>query len=88
MPLSCTNQKPDENPKPDRVKPEPDFQNWQKPDPNPTPTVQNPSPPDPDYSKPGPSLVITILFAKTTFYMYMRQKKGCQKQSKTHQIKV
>ena len=39
LPLSCTNDKPDKNPKPDSVKPEPDFQNWQKPDPSPNPTV-------------------------------------------------
>ena len=48
--------KPDKNPKPDWLKPEPDFQNRQKPDPSPNPTVQNPNPPDPDYLKPGASL--------------------------------
>ena len=42
------------NPKPDHVKPEPDFQNQQKPDPSPNPNVQNPKPPDPDYLKPNP----------------------------------
>ena len=57
MSLSYIKLKPDINPKPDRVKPEPDFQNRQKPDP--TPTVENPDPPDPEFSKPGTSLVVT-----------------------------
>ena len=39
MPLSYINLKPDKNPKPDRVKPEPDFEKRQKPDPSPNPTV-------------------------------------------------
>ena len=39
MCLSNINLKPDKNPKPDRVKPEPDFEKSQKPDPSPTPTV-------------------------------------------------
>ena len=39
MPLSYINLKPDKNPKPDRVKPEPDFEKRQKPDRSPNPTV-------------------------------------------------
>ena len=48
----------DKNPKPDWLKPEPDFLNRQKPDPSPNPTVQNPNPPDPDYLKPDASLAL------------------------------
>ena len=50
--------KPDKNPKPDRVRPEPDFQKRQKPDPNPTPIVKTRAGPEPDYLKPVTSLVI------------------------------
>ena len=57
LPISQQNLKPDKNPKPNWLKPEPDSQNRQKPDPIPNPTVQNPNPPDPDYLKPGASLL-------------------------------
>ena len=49
--------KPDKNPKPDRVRPEPDFQKRQKPDPNPNPIVKTRAGPEPDYLKPVTSLV-------------------------------
>ena len=49
--------KPDKNPKPDRVKPEPDFEKSQKPDPSPTPTVKTRAGPEPDYLKPVTSLI-------------------------------
>ena len=48
--------KPDKNPKPDRVRPEPDFQKRQKPDPNPNPIVKTRAGPEPDYLKPVTSL--------------------------------
>ena len=59
MQLFDINLKPDKNPKPDKVKPEPYFENWQKPDPSPDPAVETRAGPEPDYLKPVASLPIT-----------------------------
>ena len=48
--------KPDKNPKPDRIRPEPEFQKRQKPDPN--PIVKTRAGPEPDYLKPVTSLLL------------------------------
>ena len=59
MCFSNINFKPDKNPKPERVKPEPDFEKSQKPDPSPNPTILTRAGPEPDYLKPVTSLGIT-----------------------------
>ena len=51
------NLKPDKNPKPDKVKPEPYFENWQKPDPSPDPAFETRAGPETDYLKPDASLI-------------------------------
>ena len=55
------NLKPDKNPKPDKVKPEPYFENWQKPDPSPDPAVETRAGPEPNYLKPVASLEVSTL---------------------------
>ena len=57
MHLFNINLGPDKNPKPDRVKPEPDFGKRQKPDPSSNPTIQTRAGPEPDYLRPVASLV-------------------------------
>ena len=58
------NLKPDKNPKPDKVKPEPYFENWQKRDPS--PAVETRAGPEPDYLKP----VASLQFTETTYLPY------------------
>ena len=59
MHLFNINLGPDKNPKPDRVKPEPDFGKRQKPDPSSNPTIQTRAGPEPDYLRPVASLHVT-----------------------------
>ena len=59
MHLFNINLGPDKNPKPDKVKPEPDFGKRQKPDPSSNPTIQTRAGPEPDYLRPVASLITT-----------------------------
>ena len=68
MHLFNINLGPDKNPKPDRVKPEPDFGKRQKPDPSSNPTIQTRAGPEPDYLRPVASLLRSQKMAIECFF--------------------
>ena len=72
MCFSNINFKPDKNPKPERVKPEPDFEKSQKPDPSPNPTILTRAGPEPDYLKPVTSLVVVVRRRRSVRFLFPR----------------